>query len=155
MKHKATVAMLVVMCTATLGLTQTRAAVEMTRAQIQADRQAIVAAAMDLTDGEGTVFWPMYREYRAEIEKLGDRKWRLLESYADSWTAMSEEAAKALLDEWFSIQSDEVKIKRKWMKKMRKDMSNRRVLRFFQIENALDIMIAAEIAGEIPLAVDP
>ena len=155
MKHKAAVAMLVAMCGASLGFPQTRAEVEMTRAQIQADRQAIVAAAMDLTDGEGAVFWPVYREYRAEIEKLGDRKWRLLESYADSWTAMSEEAAKALLDEWFSIQADEVKIKRKWMKKMRKDMSNRRVLRFFQIENALDTMIAAEIAGEIPLAVDP
>lgn len=155
MMRRAGVAIVGMLWVAAAGVAQTRAEVEMTRSQIQADRQAIVATAMDLTDGEGEVFWPMYRDYRAEIEKLGDREWRLLESYADSWSAMSEEAAKALLDEWFSIQSDEVKIKRKWMKKMRRDMSNRRVLRFFQIENALDAMITAEIAGEIPLAVEP
>ncbi len=155
MMRKTAVTMVLMVCGATAGLAQSRAAVEMTRAQIQADRQAIVAAAMDLTDAEGAIFWPMYRDYRAEIVKLGDRKWRLLESYADSWAAMSEEAAKALLDEWFSVQSDEVKIKNKWMKKMRKDLSSRRVLRFFQIENALDAMIAAEIAAEVPLAVDP
>jgi len=152
-KTAALAAMLV--CGATVGIAQTRTEVEMTRAQIQSDRQAIVAAAMDLSDAEGAVFWPMYREYRAEVQTLGDRRWRLLESYADSWTAMSEGAAKALLDEWFSIQADEIKIKRKWMKKMRKDMSSRRVLRFFQIENALDAVIAGEIAAEIPLAVDP
>ncbi len=151
-----TVALTVMLvCGANLGLAQTRTEVEMTRAQIQADRQAIVAAAMDLADAEGEAFWPMYREYRAEVQTLGDRKWRLLESYADSWTAMSEDAAKALLDEWFSIQSDEVKIKRKWMKKMRRDMPSRRVLRFFQIENALDAVIAGEIAAEVPLAADP
>lgn len=155
MMRRVGVAIVVVLCVATAGVAQTRADVGMTRSRIQADRQAIVAAAMDLTDAEGEVFWPMYREYRAKMQTLGDRKWRLLESFADSWAAMSEEAAQALLDDWFEIRTDEIELQRKWMKKIRKDMSNRRVLRFFQIENALDAAIAAEIAAEVPLAVDP
>ena len=47
--------------------------IELTRAVIQAGRQAIIAANMGLTDEEGQRFWPIYREYRNDLAKNGDR----------------------------------------------------------------------------------
>ena len=41
--------------------------VEITRSDIQADRKAIVAANLGLTDAEGTAFWPVYNAYRLEM----------------------------------------------------------------------------------------
>ncbi len=45
--------------------------IQLTWAVIQAERQAIVTRAMDLTPEEMQRFWPVYREYRLEAIKLG------------------------------------------------------------------------------------
>ena len=45
-----------------------------TRQQIQADRQAIVAQNLPLTEAQATAFWPLYQAYRAEVVKLGDQR---------------------------------------------------------------------------------
>ena len=47
--------------------------VELTRAAIQLRRQALVTAVMDLAPKEAEAFWPLYREYRMEMAKVGDR----------------------------------------------------------------------------------
>ena len=48
--------------------------IELSRAQIQAERQAIVNRAMELTDSESTKFWPLYREYRTKMAEVTDRQ---------------------------------------------------------------------------------
>ena len=40
------------------------------RAEIQTDRQALVAASLGLTDQEGEAFWPVYRDYRSDMAKV-------------------------------------------------------------------------------------
>src|SRR5712692_6477502 len=40
--------------------------VEVARAVVKADRQAVVVATMELTEAEGKGFWPLYHEYRFE-----------------------------------------------------------------------------------------
>src|SRR5262245_10365178 len=44
--------------------------VELTRAAIQVRRQALVTAAMDLDPKQADGFWPLYRDYRAEMAKV-------------------------------------------------------------------------------------
>ena len=39
-----------------------------TRAEIEKDREAIIAAALELTPQEGESFWPVYRAYRVPYE---------------------------------------------------------------------------------------
>ena len=51
--------------------------IALSRAQIQAERQAIVTATLDLTEAEAKVFWPLYRDYRAEVDKPIDRAWAI------------------------------------------------------------------------------
>ena len=41
-------------------------------------RRDIVQANMLLTESESTQFWPLYDQYRAERQKIGDRKVRLI-----------------------------------------------------------------------------
>ena len=53
------------------------------RADIQTDRQALVAANLGLTDAEGEAFWPIYRQYRAEMGAVGDRMQKLIMDYAE------------------------------------------------------------------------
>jgi hypothetical protein len=42
------------------------------RSVIKADRQAVVSTAMQFTEAEANAFWPVYHQYRAEMDKVGD-----------------------------------------------------------------------------------
>jgi len=121
------------------------------RADIQADRQAVVTVNLKLSDAEGTAFWPLYREYRAEIAKAGDRMQKLIQDYAKVFDAATPEQAKAMVDELLAIQRDELKVKESFLPKFRKVLPEVKVARFLQIENKLDAVIKVGLASEIPL----
>ena len=122
-----------------------------TRAQIQADRQAIVAASLGLTDEQGKTFWPLYREYRQQLDGPGDRAWNLFTKYGETWNSMNNEDATKALNEWLSIEKDIVSVKQKYAKKFAKEFGGVTAARFFQIDNKLDTIIRLEAAHEIPL----
>jgi len=121
------------------------------RAQIQADRQAVVAANLGLTETEGTAFWPLYREYRGEIGKVGDRLQKVIQDYARIYESATAEQAKAMVDEMMSIQRADLKVKESYLPKFRKVLPEVKVARLLQIENKIDILIKLELAGAIPL----
>ena len=121
------------------------------RAEIQADRQAVVAANLSLTETEGAAFWPLYREYRGEMAKVGDRLQKLIQDYAKTYESATAEQAKAMVDEMMSIQRAELKVKESYLPRFRKVIPELKVARLLQIENKIDILIRLELADAIPL----
>lgn len=49
--------------------------IEVVRGVLKADRKVVVAEAMQLTEAESAAFWPPYRGYRTEMDKLGETGW--------------------------------------------------------------------------------
>lgn len=123
-----------------------------TRAQIQADRQAIVAATLELPEAKGEAFWPMYRQYRAAVEKNGDRVWSLLTSFSEKYESLSDADASPMLKEWLAIEKDQSAIRQKWAPKFSKVIGPAYTARFFQIEHKLDSIVMLEATGSVPLA---
>jgi len=121
------------------------------RSEIQADRQAVVMANLKLTDAEGQAFWPLYREYRGEMAKVGDRLQKLIQDYAVTYENATPEQAKAMVDEMMSIQRAELKVKETYLPKFRKVIPELKVARFLQIENKIDTLIKIDLAANIPL----
>ncbi len=135
----------------TMTFAQVHHEIALTRGEIQAERQAIVAENLPLTDEQSKAFWPLYRDYRAEMAKLGDRFIGLLENYAKNQDTMTDAQAQPMLDEFFAIQKEEIKIKSGWAPKFGKILPAKTVARFYQIENKLDVIIRFALADEIPL----
>ena len=123
----------------------------LSRQEIQTRRQEIVAANLGLPDSLGNVFWPQYREYRGEMAKNGDRLQNLILNYAKNYQSMTDEQAKQMTDEWFSIQQEQFDIRKKWIGKFQKTLPAKTVARFAQIENRLDTIVAAGMMEQIPL----
>ena len=121
------------------------------RGEIQADRQAVVAANLKLTEAEGAAFWPLYREYRGDMAKVGDRLQKLIQDYAVTYESATAAQAKAMVDEMMSIQRADLKVKESYLPKFRKVLPEVKVARLLQIENKIDILIKLELAGAIPL----
>jgi DNA-directed RNA polymerase subunit F len=124
----------------------------LTRASIQLRRQAIVTSVMDLAPKEAETFWPLYREYRMEMAKVGDRVSKLLVDYAGQYDTLTDEQAKKIMNEWLSIEKAKMNVKGKYVSKFQKILPARKVMRFFQADNKLDAMLTAQLASVVPLA---
>jgi hypothetical protein len=144
---------LAVMAGSTLAASaQTASEIALTRAEIQTARQAIIAEGMKLTEEEALAFWPVYRDYRVEMARLGDRIVKVITEFAASDATLTDEQAKRLLDESLDIKADEVAVKKKYVGAFRKVLPAQKTTRFFQLENKLDAVVFYDLAKAIPLA---
>ena len=125
---------------------------ELTRAAIQVRRQALVTSVMDLEPKQAEAFWPLYRDYRAEMTKVNDRLVKLLTVYLDNFDNLTDETAAKLMAESLSIDRERNKVKSKYVSRFAKVIPPKQVARFYQVENKLDAVINAELARIVPLA---
>ena len=125
---------------------------ELMLAQIRTNRQAIVTENLALTAGESAVFWPLYRQFQNDRASMVDRTMKMLTEFRDNFDGLSEEQAKALVDEYFKIQKEETRLNEKYLREFRKILSQKKTLRYFQIENKLDAIIDYDLSQVIPLA---
>lgn len=126
--------------------------IELTRASIQLRRQAIVTAVMDLAPKEAEAFWPLYREYRLEMAKVGDRISKLLVQYAEQYDTLTDEQASKIMSEYLSVEKAKTGVKSKYVSRFQKILPARKVMRFFQADNKLDAVLNAQLASIVPLA---
>jgi len=119
--------------------------------KIRADKKLLVAANMELTDAEAKAFWPVYNKYQDELFLLRARTARLIKDYSESYKDMKNEKAKALLDELLTIDSLGLKVRQAYLPKFRKVLPEKKVSRYYQIENKIQAMLNYELAREIPL----
>lgn len=127
---------------------------ELAKSVVSTQRQAIVAENMNLTDDQGKLFWPLYKQYGAEMDGITDRKLKLMEDYARKYNTLTDVEASSVMSEYFAIQKDEVKAKEKWFGKFTKQLPIKTVTRFFQIEYKLDAIIREQMTEVIPLVRD-
>lgn len=125
--------------------------IRLTRAVVQTERQAVVAANLGLNETESAVFWPLYKEYRAAVDEATDARVAIMKKYFASFETLTDQEASTLLDEFFAYEKNLLKTRTTWAKKMRKVLPGRTVARFFQIEHKMDTIIEYEMAGEVPL----
>jgi hypothetical protein len=131
---------------------QERDVIELIKTQVGTQRQALVAENLQLTKEESTSFWPVYRSFHSERDKLVDRRIKLLMEFRDNFDGLSEEQSKKLLDDYIALQGEQLALRKKWVKNFRAVLSEKTTLRYFQIENKLDAIIDFDLAQVVPLA---
>ncbi len=121
------------------------------RSVIKADRQTVVAKAMQFTDKESEAFWPLYRQYRAEMDKVSDRLIAVLKEYASSYPDVPNDRAKQILKDYTSLEKQLLGTRETYLKKFGKVLPASKALRFAQVENRLDLALRLELTRGIPL----
>jgi len=129
----------------------TDAYIELFRSDLRADKQAIVTYAMNLSDADSKLFWPIYKSYEAERTALGDRLLALIRKYPDAVNVTGPDTIRDLAPEWFKLQEDRVKLMKKYYDKAEKQISPRVAARWMQVEHRLWLLISLQIASEVPL----
>jgi hypothetical protein len=124
---------------------------EVARGIAQAERKAIVATNLELTEEEAVAFWPLYGDYHNERRKNDDRLASLIREYADHYQDMTDQKAMELLNELHKIDKSDLDLARSWIKKFQKVLPDRKVLSYYQIERKLDSVVDYGLSSSIPL----
>ncbi|HEU4929092.1 MAG TPA: hypothetical protein VFU38_04630 [Candidatus Krumholzibacteria bacterium] len=124
---------------------------ELLRADLRANKTAIVTSAMALDEAQSEAFWPIYREYEAELIKLNDESLAMVKDYAANYTTMTDETAKDLLKRGFKVREGRTKLLKKYSGKIEKSLGSKVAARWVQVEHALQAAIDMQMASELPL----
>jgi Spy/CpxP family protein refolding chaperone len=126
---------------------------EILRQKIKADKKLVVAENLNLTDAEGTAFWPVYDAYQKDLQAINQRLTAAVLAYADAYNKgpVSNDVAKKLLDEALAIDEAEVKLKTTAVPKILAVLPATKAARYIQIENKIRAVVRYELAAGIPL----
>jgi hypothetical protein len=126
---------------------------EILRQKIKADKKLVVAQNLDLTDTEGTAFWPVYDAYQKDLQQINQRLTAAIQAYADAYNKgpVTNEMAKKLLDQALAIDDAEAKLKSATAPKILAALPATKAARYIQIENKIRAAIRYELAASIPL----
>lgn len=125
--------------------------VELLRSDLRTDKVAILTKALAMDEATSAAFWPIYREYEAELSAIGDARIANIKDYAANYESMTDEKTKELVKTSFSLHEQRTKLVKKYHGKVEKATSVRLAARWAQTEMALNSIIDAQIASELPL----
>jgi hypothetical protein len=147
------VSMVTLMMAWSLCLAQDKPAdnMDILREKIQADKKLLVAEYMQLTEAEAKSFWPVYEAYQNELFLLQKRSFKLINDFAEAYKKMTDTDAKKLLDEYLTIEGLRLKLRQAYLPKFRKALPEKKVVRYYQIENKIHAVLNYELAKSIPL----
>jgi hypothetical protein len=124
---------------------------QLVREKINADKKLLIAEYMKFTEAQAKAFWPVYESYQKDLSKVNERTKNLIMEYAKNYETMTDQTAKKLLDELLAIENDRLKLRKDYLPKFRKVMSDKMVTRYYQMENKVWAVISYDLAGKIPL----
>jgi len=124
---------------------------DIVREKIQTDKKLFIAENMNLTESEAKVFWPVYENYQKDLSKLVDKAVKLIDNYAANYESMTEEAAKELINGYLAIEGERVTFMKSFLPKFRKVLPEKKVARYYQLENKIDSVVNFGLAKQIPL----
>ncbi len=133
------------------GIGDTDEMFAMVRSLVSAERETFVARELRLTNEEQVRFWPVYDEYLAELGTVNDRFQALLVEYSENWLAVPDQLAERMVNDYFEIESDRIRVRRKYARRFDDILSPQKLARFVQLENKYNVLVELELARAVPL----
>lgn len=125
-------------------------AIEVARADMRAEKSAIVSRAMDFTAKDGAAFWPIYRQYEYERASLDDSRVAVIKQYAGKYPNLTDAEAKAMAERMFEYDSRLAGLKKKYFKKFNKVLPALIVTKFFQLDRRVDLLADMNVESSLP-----
>lgn len=118
---------------------------------VRAAKVEAVTSALELTVGEAERFWPVYREYDAELSKLNTERINLLRDFAINYGKMSDDRAREFSRRSFEFMRRRLDLLEKYTRKIDKAISPAVAARFAEIEHQMLMLVDVQLASELPL----
>lgn len=126
--------------------------IELLRSDIKTEKMTMITEVMQFSEAEADVFWPVYREFQFELDKLGDDYLSVIKEYGDIYWSLTDEKAKYLTERALKVRKKRLDLHKDYFKKFSKLITPVRAARWAQLENQLELMIELQVVSAIPFA---
>ena len=120
------------------------------RANMQADRTALITTGMNFSDKEGAAFWPIYQQYEYERARLDDRRVAVIKEYTQKYPNLTDAEAQEMAEQMFEFDTRLAAAKKKYYKKFNKALPALTVTKFFQLERRIDLLMDMNVEASLP-----
>jgi pyruvate-formate lyase-activating enzyme len=125
--------------------------IQLLKTDLKAQARDIISRGMQtFTDEEAKRFWPIYESYMSEREKFIDARVAVIKAYADDYDTMTDAKAQELLNRRFEQLKLRIKLDEKYRPQFATALSPRRLVRFYQIQHELEVMMELRAVSQIP-----
>ena len=124
---------------------------ELLRSDVRAEKVAIITEVMGFTEAENAAFWPIYRDYDAELTKINDLRIANIKEYASSYNQLTDAKADELVVNAMAYQKLRTELLAKYYERIKKEMGAITAARFVQVEYQLLLIIDLQIDSALPI----
>ncbi len=103
-------------------------------------------------NGRGsTKFWPIYDQYTTELIAINDKKFGLIQDYADNWGKMTNEQSLSFIRQWLDADIAVAQLRQKYVPIVSKVLDGKKSATFFQLDRRIAMMIELQVSSQMPL----
>jgi hypothetical protein len=121
------------------------------RAAVKADKRALVASTLQLTDAEAKKFWPLYDAYQRTLDATNRQRNLVVVDLVALDKPLSDLYARTLARELIAADEAELKARRTLNDRVLKALPAKKAARYLQLEAKIRDVAAYDIAATIPL----
>jgi hypothetical protein len=121
------------------------------RQDVQADKTEIITRSMNFTDEQAKAFWPVYREYAHEQQKIGDQRVELIKDYAAKYDSIDDAQADSYIQRALKYEDEMVALRKKYIPKFKKAIGAKQTAKFLQVDNRLTLLVNVQLAALLPI----
>ena len=124
---------------------------DLLRKDLRAKRRELTATNLKLTEAEGERFWPVYDQYIKELIAINDKKFALIQDYANNYRTMTNDQALLFIRQWLDFDIATNHLRQKYVPIVAKVLDGKKTATFFQLDRRIAMMIELQVASQMPL----
>ena len=121
------------------------------RQDIRSKRKQLIAANLKMTDTEATKFWPVYDQYTTELIAINDKKFGLIQEYADNWGKLTNDQSLLFARNWLDMDIATAQLRQKYVPIVAKVLDGKKTATFFQLDRRIAMMLELQVSSQMPL----
>ena len=129
-----------------------RAYAELLRSDLRAQKVAVITEVMEFTEAEDKAFWPVYREYEAELAKINDARLALIKDYAAGYETLTDATADGFAVRALGLEATRHALLERYYARFKSVMPAKTAARFLQVEHQILLLMDLQIAASLPIA---
>ena len=129
--------------------------IKLLRKDVRAEKSRIMGEAMGLDAEQAKKFWPIYKDYDKQLNKLNDVRLGNITAYAQNYSNMTENKADEIVNGAISYHKKRIDLLANTYDKVRAALGAALAARFVQVESQLLNLIDLQIASNLPLIWEP
>ena len=123
---------------------------ELIKSYFKLTKMAVIEDAMGLSEEDGSIFWPIYKQFAAEASELNQFRIDYLMDYVDKVENITNEGVDAFLKDANTYNKKMAALKTKYYKQMKKALSSKVAIRYILVEEYIQTMIKYQLLESMP-----